>query len=123
MQRTPDILIRLSTFVGYFCIEKFILSWPVQAKSRRLLALACCVVSKGEIEYCARVGRLGWQAQHNPDGENRLLGLSAQPTTTVLVDSKYHVPDFFTALHCLMRLHHLRQRKSMRNRELRFASL
>ena len=37
MQRTPDILIRLSTFVGYFCIEKFIFSWPVQAKSDRLL--------------------------------------------------------------------------------------
>ncbi len=38
MRRTPDILVRLSIFLGYFRIEKFILSWPVQAKSDRLLA-------------------------------------------------------------------------------------
>ena len=37
MQRTPDILVHLSTFVGYFCVVRFILSWPVQAKSDRLL--------------------------------------------------------------------------------------
>ncbi len=38
MRRTQINLIHLTAFVEYFCIEKFIIPWPIWAKSDRLLA-------------------------------------------------------------------------------------